>query len=95
MELALTGTPQDLIVELSLSATTAYTLQAEIPGAKMSDSNNARGPFVHVDDGAAAPTDTSHAGRKVRSMETIRVKGANIWAWSPQSPAKVNVYEDV
>ena len=96
--LALSGTPKDIIAELSLSASTTYTLQAEIPSAKMSDSNNARGPYVHVDDGDAAPTNTSHAGRKVRSMETIRIKagaGSKFWAWCPRLTASINVYEDI
>ena len=96
--LALSVTPKDIIAELSLGASTTFTLQAEIPSAGQKDSNNALGPYVHLSDTDDAPTATSTAGRKVRSMETVRIKagsGGAFWAWSPQSPAVINVFADL
>ena len=105
-DVALTATPLDLMAAtttdvsgaaLGLDSSQIYSFQAEIPAAAFNDSNNATGPYVHVSDADAEPTNLG-GGRKVRSLETIRVKagdGGSLWAWSPGPPAVANVFVDV
>ena len=103
---ALSATPLDLMASdtmdseggaLGLDATAIYSFQAEIPAARPADSNSSNGPFVHVSDADEAPTNLN-GGRKVRSMETIRIQagtGGSFWAWCHTAPAQCNVFVDV
>lgn len=85
----LTQEPVDIIDAMSLNAGSTYSIQAD----------PRHGGLVHVDDSDAEPT--AAAGRKLRSLETARVKagsGGKLWAWSPSSdannPVHINVFEE-
>ena len=102
MHVALTDTPLDLMDAatvdvdgnaLNLDDNTTYSIQAELPaGGGGSEYMAVGGPFVQLDDGAAAPA----KGRKVRHLETVSAKAGDdgkLWAWCTSGGAVINVYE--
>ena len=104
-DVALTETPLDLMDAntvdlegnaLNLETDVNYTAQAELPaGGGGSEYQATSGPFVHMDDKAAITAIGRTRGRKIRHLETVRVKAGdtgNLWAWVSSGTGILNIF---
>ena len=103
----LTETPVDLIAAattdiegtaLGLVATTTYVIQAEIPNALgMGGQEQFGGPYVALDARTAIPgvAIRNRAGLKLRHLETARMGGANLWAWTTGKNASIHIFAEL